>query len=203
MTFTPGSTGYGYVAYYADNVFNAPNATFEGDFVFAVINGVKTLVKYTSDVSNVIDLVLPEKDGGYAIAADVFKGRNLGNLTIPACVTSIGNFAFSNCANLATVTSFVPAEKLFEINRSVFWGVDKDSCTLYVPYGAKATYASTAGWNEFTNIVELDFTGVEDVLDEVKGASGDGKTVYDLSGRVVENPTAGVYIVDGKKVLIK
>ncbi len=166
MTFTPGSTGYGYVAYYADNVFNAPNATFEGDFVFAVINGVKTLVKYTSDVSNEIDLVLPEKDGGYAIAADVFKERNLGNLTIPACVTSIGKYAFSNCTNLTTVTSLVPAEKLFAIGRSVFSGVDKDSCILYIPYGAKETYASTTGWNEFTNIVELE------PADAVRGTCG-------------------------------
>ena len=26
---------------------------------------------------------------------------------------------------------------------------------------------------------------------------------YDISGRVVENPTKGVYIIDGKKVLGK
>ena len=46
LTFTKGATGYGYVAYYADNVINAPNGTIEGDFVFANINDRNTLVGY-------------------------------------------------------------------------------------------------------------------------------------------------------------
>ena len=37
-----------------------------------------------------------------------------------------------------------------------FYYVDKTACILYVPYGAKETYASTSGWSAFTNIVELE-----------------------------------------------
>ena len=44
-----------------------------------------------------------------------------------------------------------------------------------------------------------DVTGVDDVKSEI----GKVKTVYDLQGRVVENPTNGIYIIDGKKVLVK
>ncbi len=40
-------------------------------------------------------------------------------------------------------------------------------------------------------------------IDEVEDENEDVKTVYDLQGRVVENPTSGIYIIDGKKVLIK
>ena len=40
-------------------------------------------------------------------------------------------------------------------------------------------------------------------VDELKGESGEVKTVYDLQGRIVENPTSGIYIIDGKKVVIK
>lgn len=40
-------------------------------------------------------------------------------------------------------------------------------------------------------------------ISEVKGESGDVKTVYDLQGRRVTNPTKGIYIVGGKKVLVK
>ena len=40
-------------------------------------------------------------------------------------------------------------------------------------------------------------------IEELKGESGEVKTVYDLQGRVVENPTNGIYIVNGKKVIIK
>ena len=42
-------------------------------------------------------------------------------------------------------------------------------------------------------------TGVE----EVKGESGEVKTVYDLQGRKVENPSKGIYVINGKKVIVK
>ncbi len=41
-------------------------------------------------------------------------------------------------------------------------------------------------------------------ISEVKGENGNVKTIYDLTGRRVENVTApGIYIVNGKKVLVK
>ena len=42
-------------------------------------------------------------------------------------------------------------------------------------------------------------TGIE----EVKTESGKVKGVYDLTGRRVDNPTKGIYIINGKKVLIR
>ena len=45
---------------------------------------------------------------------------------------------------------------------------------------------------------------------KVKGESGNGKTesgegnaVYDLQGRMVYNPSGGVYIVNGKKFIVR
>ena len=38
---------------------------------------------------------------------------------------------------------------------------------------------------------------------DVINAQNTVKNVYDLSGRRVENPTTGLYIVNGKKVLVK
>ena len=40
-------------------------------------------------------------------------------------------------------------------------------------------------------------------IDEVKGESGKVKTIYDLTGRKVENPAKGIYIINGNKVLVK
>ena len=40
-------------------------------------------------------------------------------------------------------------------------------------------------------------------IDELKGESGEVKTIYDLSGRVVENPTSGIYIIGGKKAIVR
>ena len=80
---------------------------------------------------------------------------NLTSITIPNSVTSIGNRAFEGCSDLTSVTSLIPAENLFTIDSYTFNYVDKNSCTLYVPAGAKETYAATTGWNEFRNIVEI------------------------------------------------
>ena len=47
--------------------------------------------------------------------------------------------------------------------------------------------------------LESNNTGVE----EVKAENGKVKTIYDLQGRKVDIPTKGLYIIDGKKVLVK
>ena len=38
---------------------------------------------------------------------------------------------------------------------------------------------------------------------KVKAESGKVKAIYDLQGRVVDSPSNGLYIVDGKKVMVK
>lgn len=48
------------------------------------------------------------------------------------------------------------------------------------------------------------WTIADTAIDEVKGENGEVKTIYDLTGRRIENITnAGIYIVNGKKVLVK
>ena len=49
-----------------------------------------------------------------------------------------------------------------------------------------------------TFTVENNDTAIEGV-DSEQGI----KTIYDLSGRKVENPAKGIYIVNGKKVTVK
>ena len=78
----------------------------------------------------------------------------LTSIEIPNSVTSIGISAFRGCTGLKSVTSLIPADKLFEIPSNTF--LYSDIPCLYVPYGAKETYASTSGWSAFTNIVELE-----------------------------------------------
>ena len=80
---------------------------------------------------------------------------DLTSVVIGNSVTSIGIYAFSN-SSLTGITSLIPADALFAVNSSTFNDVDKNACTLYVPYGAKETYSSTKGWSEFANIVELE-----------------------------------------------
>ena len=46
-------------------------------------------------------------------------------------------------------------------------------------------------------------TGVDEVCGELKTESGKVETVYDLSGRKVDTLSKGIYIINGKKVLVK
>lgn len=112
LIFTAGSTDYGYIAHYADNVTN--NSTGEGGgeggsteidgFTFAVINGINTLTGYTG---NNQEVVLPANynGGSYEIGDEAFKcNTNITSVTIPSAVTKIGNEAFFCCEELETVT---------------------------------------------------------------------------------------------------
>ena len=56
-----------------------------------------------------------------------------------------------------------------------------------------------------TDIVFLGIGRVQllHLLEEVENESGNAGTIFDLQGRKVENPTKGIYIIDGKKVLVK
>ena len=40
-------------------------------------------------------------------------------------------------------------------------------------------------------------------IEEVATTSKENNTIYDIQGRVVTNPTKGLYIVNGKKMVIK
>ena len=69
--------------------------------------------------------------------------------------------------------------------------------------GAGRVYlpAPSAGAPEFLNFVfDGETTGINDVRSKMADVRGD---FYDLQGRKVANPTKGLYIVNGKKVIIK
>jgi hypothetical protein len=89
---------------------------------------------------------------------------------------------------------------------SVFEGVDKTTCILYVPEGSVDKYKAAAVWSEFQNILPIKTTGIGGVL----VFDGTPFDVYNLQGLMVKkNATtlkglaSGVYIVNGKKVVVR
>ena len=73
---------------------------------------------------------------------------------LPLSVKYIEKWAFEGVKNLTAL--YVYKKEPIDIEREVFENVDKDALTLYVPYGSKSAYMAAEGWNEFTNIVELE-----------------------------------------------
>ena len=141
------------------------------------------------------------------IAARAFMGkREITELTIPHSIRSIGENAFFDCVNLNVIRSYSnkpivlgAAKTRSAESLSVFDGIDKETCVLYVPQGCVEAYRTAEGWGEFTHIVEMESTGIESVRD----TSVRPFAIYNLNGQRVENPSKGLYILNGKKVVVK
>lgn len=90
-------------------------------------------------------------------AIDSYAFQNcsaLNSFSIPSTINSLGHYVFSGCSGLTSIYS----NSSYPIDISgiynVFYNVNKTTCTLYVPYKAKALYTTAFQWNTFTNIVE-------------------------------------------------
>ena len=157
-----------------------------------------------------------------SIGVGVFSCSGLTSVTIPNSVTSIGNgafyycdgltsveipnrvtsivdYAFYDCSGLTSVTSLI--EEPFDIDTSTFSKDTYSNATLYVPAGTKEKYKATKGWKDFKNIVEMDDMGI-DAVDAQPNSSADAP-VYNLNGQRVNVPVNGIYIKNGRKVLVK
>lgn len=80
---------------------------------------------------------------------------------------------------------------------------ETDGDTKRDVYGFRAFYQPTedAAANAFTFSFDGGLTGI-DAIDAAAGINADA-AIYDLSGRRVQKATKGLYIVNGKKVLVK
>ena len=82
----------------------------------------------------------------------------LETVDLPSSLTEIGENAFGNCSNIASVT--VRMTNPFAINDNVFGStnnktITKPSATLYVPKGTMDKYQAVDGWKSFAKIEEM------------------------------------------------
>ena len=159
-------------------------------------NGLETIGSSAfSGCSSLASVTIPESVTSIGYSA--FSGcSSLASATIPESVTSIGDFAFFGCSSLTEINSLATVPPV--CSSWCFYEVDTKACILNVPEGTADAYKTADGWKDFTNIVETDFAGSEEIAAE---AAADVR-VYAAAGRiVVENAAAGtpiaVYSADG------
>lgn len=145
------------------------------------------------------------------IGYEAFQWTSIKTVTIPPSVESIGSDAF-DCGTMTQVksTGTVPPS----IQDDTFTTDCYINGTLFVPKGTLSAYKATR-WNNFLNIQEVDFGGVDGVEEDavvvsakegcivVSGIDNAVVEVYNLSGQlvysgtdtVINMPSKGIYIV--------
>ena len=133
------------------------------------------------------------KQTGYS---PFYNNGTLTSLIIGPEVTEVGENAFSGCGlDSITCDAVVPPT----CYASTFTGVDT-SIPVYVPEASVADYQSAEAWKDFLGFVGVD-AGIEQTI-----VNGQQTTIiYDLQGRKVTDAEGlkGIYIVNGKKTIIK
>ena len=125
-------------------------------------------------------------DGGHPFIIYRYKPHPYFTVTYK-CVDGEGN-------ELASGTRYIKGGDQFAMLTPIFEG--------YSFKESNAVYEELARVSKNIEIT-LTYTNGETGVIEVKGENGKVKGIYDLQGRKVDNPTKGIYIFNGKKVLIK
>lgn len=154
------------------------------------------------------------------IAEGAFENnKNLTEVIIPSTISGIGDKAFKGCVNLQSITVYnttpinlyavgTRGEGTRSDGSSIFDGVNKALCILYVPDESVELYKQALIWKDFQHIIPLSTnpTGINGVTK----TEDEPFDIYNLQGQKVkskatslEGLTRGIYIINGKKVTVK
>ena len=142
--------------------------------------------------------------GSWALSYCSYKTIELG-----ANVETIETPNFNNIPNFTTVIchSITPPVISGGQAFTYFHGRDDDeddynlaTKKLIITQGAKDAYINAYKWKEFGTIIENAPTIINESTASIKTEE---TTYYNLQGQLLQYPTHGLYIVNGKKVFIK
>ena len=140
------------------------------------------------------------------IGSEAFSDcTNLQKVNIGNSVKTIGEFAFNKCTNITQISSEAVVPPTCE--SGVFFYVNTSKCKLIVPKNSLDAYKQAYQWEDFS-LIEGSTTGITNTVNNKAGLVD----VYTIDGarRLSKASTdeinalpKGVYIVNGKKIIIK
>ena len=146
--------------------------------------------------SNLVSIQLPEKLERIE-ACGIFGSEKMKTITLPATLRYVGQQGLDNSA-LEKIYIHATTPPATEEGCSYFESQVLENCKLYVPNGTQEAYQTANVWKDFQHIIGMDYTGINAVSVSTKA-----NVIHSLDGRRVENPAKGIYIMNGKKVVIK
>ncbi len=148
--------------------FNTPSLiTTLGDYAF-------------SNCTSLLSVNIPY--GVTTIGQSTFSNcSSLSSVIIPRTVNSIGNGCFF-CIALSSVYAY-PTIPVDIMSLYVFGGVDKTTCTLYVPFESLSYYQSAYDWKDFKTIIGV--------------LISKNPTMIDEKIRIFPNPISDSFKIDG------
>ena len=130
---------------------------------------------------------------------------SLTSVTIGNSVTEIGYYAFSGCKNVKQITSEAVTPPI--CSAGSFERVNRNECKLLVPKNSVDAYKKTDEWKDFF-LIEGTTTGIiNNIYNKTENAD-----VYTIDGvkclskanvNEINALPKGVYIINGKKIIIK
>ena len=189
VTANEGATGEYWATFYSNaSNFKAP----EGTQVFKV-----ALAGSAIRMTEITDRIVKSGQGV------VLKKTASGSITMTP-TSSNGSGDYSDNSLVGTMTSIENPGNAYVLNYKAATGAGFYKLSSTGTIGANKaylTYSGGAGAPSFLNFfVEGETTGIE--MPKAATADSDAE-VYDLQGRRVSQPAKGLYIVNGKKVIIK
>ena len=140
------------------------------------------------------------------IGSEAFSDcTNLQKVNIGNSVKTIGEFAFNKCTNITQISSEAVVPPTCE--SGVFFYVNTSKCKLIVPKNSLDAYKQAYQWEDFS-LIEGSTTGITNTVNNKAGLADvytiDGtKRLSKASTEEINALPKGVYIVNGKKIIIK
>ncbi len=99
--------------------------------------------------SNAGTIDISRTGGVSALPGYTFSSVGASSIILPSTITNLGNYVFSYCENLASLTIY--AQEPPTCNSSTFSDfTNKDNCTIFVPASAIELYSNADYWKDFT-----------------------------------------------------